>query len=64
MKIAVKDSQRFPDGITPGDAAIALKKLSDKCFEALGQPGSLTAIHLNQTSVGTDMLTVIAEVEA
>ena len=64
MKIAVKDSQRFPDGITPGDAAQMLKKISDKCFEALGQPGSLTGIHLNQTSVGTDMLTVIAEVEA
>ena len=64
MKITVKDSQRFPDGITPGDAAQMLEELSDKCFEALGQPGSLTAIHLNQTNVGTDVLTVIAEVEA
>ena len=63
MKITVKDSQRFPQGITPGDAARMLGALSNRCFETLGQPGLLTAIHLNQTSAGTDVLTATAEVD-
>ena len=60
----MKIVEKFGEDIQPSEVAEIFERLSNNCYSAFGKPGNVKSIHLNQTSVGTDVLTVIAEVEA
>lgn len=63
IKTTMKTVEQFDSPPAPGEIASALANLSNKCYSAFGNGGSLKTLKLEHAKDGTPVLIAIAEVE-